>query len=81
MDEVNEVPEATPGPARRRVMAWSLVAAGLLGGAVIGGTIPAGAQTTTEAPEESDSDDSRGRDGKDCPDKAERAAESEATTT
>jgi hypothetical protein len=64
-------------------LAFSLVTAGLLGGAMLGGALPAGAQTATESPAATDSpatgDDERAhpRDGKDWP---EKDAEAEAAT-
>jgi hypothetical protein len=75
MDGIEEVPVAEPRPAKRKALAITLVAAGLLGGAMLGGALPAGAQSPAESPAATDSpaagdDDSRRtRDGKDCPEK------------
>lgn len=92
MEENNEVPDPQAGPARRRVLAWSLVAAGLLGGGMLAGTLPAGAQTATASPAateapaatpDSDADRKDGAgDGRGCPDKADagRRGDGEETT-
>ena len=88
MEETNQVPEPQAGPARRRVLAWSLVAAGLLGGGMLAGALPAGAQTATQSPAateapaatpDSDADRKDGaRDGRDCPDKANAGSNGDA---
>jgi hypothetical protein len=86
MEETNQVPERPAGPAKRRVLTWSLVAAGLLGGGMLAGALPAGAQTATEAPAATTTPDAekpdRARDGKNCPDKdgAERTGKADETT-
>ena len=87
MEETNQVPEPQAGPARRRVLAWSLVAAGLLGGGMLAGALPAGAQTATESPAATNTPDAdngtndRARDGKDCPDKADAGRNGDAEET
>lgn len=87
MEDTNRVPEPQAGPAGRRVLAWSLVAAGLLGGGMLAGALPAGAQTATESPAatETPAPETRtrdgARDGKDCPDKANGGSNRDAEQT